>query len=105
MSAVYTPTADTAEAVVPQARHRQATLGVLADSWRYGRTKVGAFLTLLILLLALIGPLVAPHSPTAFVGVPYSKPSAAAPLGTDYLGHDVVSRVLWGGRSVLWMAF
>ena len=26
-------------------------------------------------------------------------------LGTDYLGHDVLSRVLWGGRSVVWMAF
>jgi peptide/nickel transport system permease protein len=98
----YAPAAET---VVAQPRHRQATLGVLADSWRYGRTKVGVFLTLLIVALALFGPLVAPHSPTAFVAPPYAKPSGAAPLGADYLGHDVLSRVLWGGRSVLWMAF
>jgi peptide/nickel transport system permease protein len=76
-----------------------------ARALRSPRTRVGLVLTAAIVLLALIGPLFAPYDPAAVVGIPYSKPSAAFPLGTDYLGHDVLSRVLWGGRSVVWMAF
>jgi peptide/nickel transport system permease protein len=55
-------------------------------------------------LLALVGPVIAPHSPTQLVGIPFQAPSRGAPLGTDYVGEDVLSRVLSGGRSVLWMA-
>ena len=76
-----------------------------ARALRSMRTRVGLALTAAIVLLALIGPFFAPYDPAAVVGIPYSKPSAAFPLGTDYLGHDVLSRVLWGGRSVVWMAF
>ena len=39
------------------------------------------------------------------MGLPAQGPSGQFLLGTDYLGHDVLSRVLWGGRSVLWMSF
>jgi peptide/nickel transport system permease protein len=74
------------------------------DSLRHGRTWVGLVLTAGVVLLALIGPLVAPHTPTEFVGAPFSGPAAGMALGTDYLGEDVLSRVLHGGRSVLWMA-
>ena len=74
-------------------------------SLQYGRTRIGVGLLLVIVLLALVGPLVAPHPPDAVVGLPAAGPSGSFPLGTDYLGHDVLSRVLWGGRSVLWMAF
>jgi peptide/nickel transport system permease protein len=50
------------------------------------------------------GPLIAPHSPTDLVGAPFAGPSAGHLLGTDYVGEDVLSRVLCGGRYVLWMA-
>jgi peptide/nickel transport system permease protein len=53
-------------------------------------------------LIALLGPLFAPHSPTQFVGAPNS--STTGTFGTDYLGRDVLSRFLYGGRSVLWLA-
>lgn len=76
----------------------------LKDSWRYGRTRVGLGITAFIVLLAVFGPLVAPHSPTQLVGTPFASPSSAYPLGTDYVGEDVLSRVLYGGRFVLWMA-
>jgi peptide/nickel transport system permease protein len=69
------------------------------------RTRLGIGLTVLVVLLALVGPLAAPYDPSAVVGTPFSKPSTTFLLGTDYLGHDVLSRVLWGGRSVVWMAF
>jgi peptide/nickel transport system permease protein len=77
----------------------------LRQSLGYGRTKAGLVITVFIVLVAVLGPLVAPHSPTELVGVPFSPPSASAPLGTDYVGEDVLSRVLSGGLSVLWMAF
>jgi peptide/nickel transport system permease protein len=76
----------------------------LKDSWRYGRTRVGLVITVVIVLLAVFGPLIAPHSPTQLVGAPFAAPSGSAPLGTDYVGEDVLSRVLSGGRFVLWMA-
>jgi peptide/nickel transport system permease protein len=69
------------------------------------RTRIGLALTAFVVLLALVGPLAAPYDPAAVVGLPYSPPSWQHLLGTDYLGHDVLSRVLWGGRSVVWMAF
>jgi peptide/nickel transport system permease protein len=69
------------------------------------RSKVGVALVGFVLLLALVGPLAAPHAPDAVVGIPFSSPSGKFLLGTDYLGHDVLSRVLWGGRTVVWMSF
>jgi peptide/nickel transport system permease protein len=68
------------------------------------RGAVGLGLLVFVVGVAILGPLFAPHSPSAPIGVPYSGPSAEAPLGTDFLGRDVLSRVLWGGRSVLALA-
>jgi peptide/nickel transport system permease protein len=83
-------------------RRRQRPLILLfRRAWRLGRTKVGVALVLLLVATALIGPFFAPHDPTEFVGLAYSKPSANALLGTDNLGRDVLSRFLWGGRSIL----
>ena len=56
---------------------------------------------LLLLGITLIGPLFAPHDPTEFVGAPFGGRTSDAWFGTDYLGHDVLTRFLWGGRSIL----
>jgi peptide/nickel transport system permease protein len=74
---------------------------------RFLRTKtgiVGLVLLALVVGVALFGPFFAPHSPTETIATPFERPSGAAPLGTDELGRDVLSRVLWGGRSVLGLA-
>ncbi|WP_238697118.1 hypothetical protein [Streptomyces sp. E2N166] len=57
--------------------------------------------TLLVLLLALLGPLAAPHSPTAQLAAPFQEPDGQFLLGTDVLGRDVLSRVLSGGRTIV----
>jgi len=80
-------------------------VGTLRQAWRFGRTRVGVVLLVLVVVLAFVGPYVAPHSPSEFVSTPFAKPSSEAVLGADYLGRDVLSRILWGGRSILWMAF
>jgi peptide/nickel transport system permease protein len=55
-------------------------------------------------LVAIVGPYVAPYGPSTPVGVPNALPGGKAVLGTDYLGQDVLSRLLYGGRSILIMA-
>jgi len=61
----------------------------------------GTGLTAAVLLLVVIGPFVAPNSPVDFIGGPFEPPSASAPLGTDIVGRDVLSRVLSGGTVIL----
>jgi peptide/nickel transport system permease protein len=65
---------------------------------------VGAAVLFFLLGVALLGPFFAPYSPTAPIGIPFGGSSADAPLGYDVLGRDVLSRILWGGRSVLFLA-
>ena len=71
---------------------------------RSGTGAVGAAILLIVVAIALVGPLVAPHGPTRPVGIPYEGSSSEAWLGTDFLGRDVLSRLLWGGRSVIVLA-
>ena len=55
-----------------------------------------------IVLLSLLAPLIAPHDPLdTNLSVQFQPPSAAYPFGTDELGRDLFSRVLYGGRSAL----
>jgi ABC-type dipeptide/oligopeptide/nickel transport system permease subunit len=63
--------------------------------------QVGLLLLLAVLLLAFIGPFLAPHDVDETIGPPHRGPSAIAPLGTDLLGRDVLSRLLEGGASVI----
>ncbi len=65
---------------------------------------IGAVMLTFVLLVAFVGPAVAPYSPTAAVGPPLSGPSSHDLLGTDEIGRDVLSRVLHGGYSVVLLA-
>jgi peptide/nickel transport system permease protein len=80
-------------------------MSMLGASWRWVRDLkaggVGLLVGLLIVAGALVGPLIAPESPLDFVGAPFDLPSANALLGTDLIGRDVLSRVLWGGMKIL----
>lgn len=60
--------------------------------------------TAVVLLVALLGPLLAPHDPRAFVGPLYGEPSPGFPLGFDHVGRDVLSRVLHGGQLLVAMS-
>jgi peptide/nickel transport system permease protein len=71
---------------------------------RTPQMRIGLALVVPMLLVALVGPYLAPHTTSEFAGTPFTGSTPTARLGTDYLGHDVLSRVLFGGRTVLWMA-
>lgn len=92
------------EPPVPTATPPRRRLALLADAARLGRTRVGLAIVAVIVVVALAGPLLAPHSPTEFVAVPNSGPGGEAAFGADALGRDVLSRFLNGGRTVLWLA-
>lgn len=77
---------------------------LLRRALRQRRTQVGLVLTTTILAIAMLGPLVAPHGSGELVGAAYQPPASGTPLGTDYLGEDVFSRLLRGGFSVVWMS-
>jgi peptide/nickel transport system permease protein len=71
---------------------------------RLWRTRIGVMLVSVLVLVAIFGPTIAPYGPSTAVGAPNSTPGGKALLGTDYIGQDVWSRFLYGGRSILVMA-
>jgi len=63
---------------------------------------VGVFLLLLFVICGLAAPLIAPYNPAAIDLVHrLQAPSAAHLAGTDELGRDTLSRLLWGARLSL----
>lgn len=70
----------------------------LLGTWR-GR--IGAVMLAFVLIVALLGPLLAPHPLDESIGVPGTPPDSAALLGTDFLGRDVLSRLLHGGAALI----
>jgi peptide/nickel transport system permease protein len=83
---------------------RHYWLAILGQAARSGKGTVGLGLAASIVLLAAVGPFIAPYSATQFVGLPFAPPSAHFWLGTDTIGRDVLSRVLNGGWVLLVMA-
>jgi peptide/nickel transport system permease protein len=83
---------------------RRAVRALLRDSIRLWRTRVGLLLVLLVVAIAALGPLLAPHGAQEFVGTPNTGPSPDALFGTDNLGQDVWSRFLQGGLEILVLA-
>ena len=65
---------------------------------------IGVVIAVVVVLVALVGPAVTPHPPNLTVSPPFATASSAHPLGTDFLGRDVLSRLLAGGRDVLALA-
>ncbi|GIX11719.1 ABC transporter permease [Elioraea sp.] len=87
-----------APAVVPVSPLRRAAARFLANP----TTGIGIILCVLVALAAILAPLIAPHDPIEQNVVEQLRPPGGAhPLGTDYFGRDVLSRILWGGRISL----
>jgi peptide/nickel transport system permease protein len=84
---------------------RAAWADVLRRILRDPLGALGTALVLLFILSAVLAPWIAPYEPSALdVPARLQGPSVAHPLGTDNLGRDVLSRVLYGGRIALAVA-
>lgn len=66
---------------------------------------IGGGIVLLLALLAIFGPALAPHDPLKLNlrGV-LKGPSGAYPLGADEFGRDIMSRLIYGARNTGWIA-
>lgn len=66
---------------------------------------LGLALVVLFVVVAIAAPIVAPYSPTEGTIVQrFKPPSLQHLLGTDLQGRDILSRIIWGARSSLWVA-
>ncbi len=77
---------------------------------RYGMLWLGLFLVGVMSLAALLAPFIAPYDPSALHVDPSLHSILQAPsfehwMGTDSLGRDVFSRMLYGARVSLWVGF
>ena len=80
------------------------SFALLRESWV---GMLGAFLVLFWVLVAILAPLLAPFDPNSSIQ-PFAKPGMEAVkaggkfwLGTDHIGRDILSRIIWGSRTVL----
>ncbi len=91
---------------------RAAPPGPLREFWHYFSENTGAVAGLIIIvavvILAVLAPVVAPHSPiltdnTAFLRPPVWQQGGSwrHPLGTDAIGRDMLSRLIYGARLSL----
>ncbi|MGQ0845523.1 MAG: ATP-binding cassette domain-containing protein [Sporichthyaceae bacterium] len=68
---------------------------------RTGGVRAGAILLALLVFVAVAAPLLAPYDPDERSGRPFDSPSPAHPLGTNDVGQDLLSELLFGARVSL----
>jgi peptide/nickel transport system permease protein len=82
-------------------RERSAALGRLVVRQPLGAA--GGLVVLALIAVAVLAPGLAPHGPKEAGFAPYLPPSREFPMGTDQVGRDVLSRVIWGARLSLYV--
>ena len=78
--------------------------------WRRFRKNLlamaGAFIVILLFIVALLAPYLSPYDPGGIdIKIVLQEPTAEHPFGTDALGRDVLSRMIWGSRISLLVGF
>ena len=81
-----------------------------SDFWeRFLKNKMavaGSLVVLLLFAVSLLAPWIAPYDPSMIeLTQVLAAPSSAHPFGTDQLGRDVLSRMIWGARISLKVGF
>lgn len=64
-------------------------------------SKLALGFLLLIALVAIFAPVLAPHDPLATDGAPIGAPNSEYLFGTDEVGRDILSRLMYGARASL----
>ncbi len=101
-----TATADTGAAVGAPVEPMAAAPGPTADArrrrWPFGVVgTVGLALFTMFVVVAVTAPLIAPFGPSERPGTPFGRPDSTHLLGTDDVGKDLWSLLLWGARTSL----
>lgn len=73
---------------------------------RSANAVLGGGIVGLLILLAVLGPQIVPHNPLGLDLLSrMSEPSAKYWLGTDEFGRDILSRLIYGARTSVWISF
>lgn len=67
--------------------------------------RIGIVIVALNIAVAMFAPIIAPYPETAIVGDVWEGCTEAFRLGTDHLGRDLVSRMVYGARNTMALAF
>ena len=99
---------NTLAAVTHRSKRRLYRAWIL--TWRFARRRplgaAGAVIILVMLAAAALANVISPYEPLATdYGAMLQAPSAAHWLGTDSFGRDVLSRVIYGSRTALFVGF
>lgn len=62
---------------------------------------LGLTLLTLLGLTAILAPVISPYGPSERIGRPFQSPGEGHLLGTNDVGHDILSEVIWGSRASL----
>ena len=65
---------------------------------------VGTVIVVILVVVAVAAPWIAPHDPKAITGDAFEHPSSEHLLGTNDVGSDIFSGLVWGTRSTLVVA-
>lgn len=85
---------------------RSQRLRVVRRLLQHRGADVGGFILLLLILVAILAPIIAPYNPIAVSDTEVLKsPSLSHLMGTDNFGRDILSRVIYGARLSLRMGF
>ncbi len=66
--------------------------------------RIGLVIVAVFVLVAVLAPVIAPYDPYERVGKPFQRPSEKHWLGTNDVGHDILSELLVGARVTLWVS-
>jgi peptide/nickel transport system permease protein len=86
------------DVVLPR-RLRRRRRAFVRPAWRQPLAITGAVIAVAWFIIAIFAPLIAPYNPLAQNFVPSQPPTTAHWFGTDELGRDVLSRVIFGART------
>jgi peptide/nickel transport system permease protein len=96
-------------APVQDIRAMSAQRGFLGDAWALLKTApISAWFGMIVILFyafcALFAPLIAPYGEAQIIGKAYEQSSAQHWFGTDQIGRDVLTRVIYGARNTIGIA-
>lgn len=109
MAEVYAPSPDALEqrpGLVDRIRSRWRELrtGRFAALFESKTALFGLSIVIFWIVAAILAPILAPYEPNAITGKLNQPPSSEHLMGTDQLGRDVLSRLLYGSRPILLLA-
>jgi peptide/nickel transport system permease protein len=99
---IATPTVVRRRNAPGASRARSPLIQALTRTFTNPMGLIGGLIVGILIFAALTAPLIAPYDPLLqHPGVELKPPSAQFWLGTDHLGRDLLSRVIWGSRASL----